>query len=79
MSGSKMCHLLDDSSTAAGRITSLKKVVKEFSIKPNECFNHGDVDIFFDNTQTFGKTRRVREGGSTPDDISTNVVFIKQH
>lgn len=39
----------------------------------------GMLTFFFDNTQTFGKTRRVREGGSTPDDISTNVVFIKQH
>ena len=35
------------------------------------------MEVLADNTQRKGKTRRVRENGTIPIRIATNVVFIK--
>lgn len=75
--GSRACVTVDGATSAAGSITSMKKVLKDASVDENRCFDSGDVDVFFDNTQRIGKTRRVREGGSTPMDVATNVVFLQ--
>jgi hypothetical protein len=78
LSGSKLSHSIDNVSTACGRVTTMKKVLKEWSASPNTCFEQNDIDVFFDNTQRIGKTRWVREGGSTQMDVATNVVFIQR-
>lgn len=75
--GSKTCVALDGASMAAGSVTTLKKILNNASVEENNCFSSGDVDVFFDNTQRIGKTRRVREGGLTPMNVATNVVFIQ--
>ena len=79
LAGSKTLQTIDGASTAAGSVTSLKKVLKNAASKPNACFKEGDVDVYFDNTQRIGKTGRVRENGITPMNIATNVVFIQNH
>ena len=58
-------------------MTSLKRVLKNASSIPNTCFENGDIDVYFDNTQRVGKTGRVRENGVTPMNIATNVVIIQ--
>ena len=65
-------------STACGSVTTMKRVLKEWLASPNTCFEQNDIDVFFDNTQRIGKSRRVREGGSTQMDVATNVVFIQR-
>ena len=45
----------------------------------NECFPENDVDIFTGNTQKKGKTTRVKEDGTTPVNVATNVVFLQSN
>lgn len=78
LTGSKLSHSIDNASTACGSVTTMKKIIKEWSASPNTCFEQNDIDVFFDNTRRIGKTRRVRECGSTPLDVATNVVFIQR-
>jgi len=77
LSGSKTLQAIDGSSSAAGSVTSLKRVLKNASSIPNTCFENGDIEVYFDNTQRVGKTGRVRENGVTPMNIATNVVIIQ--
>ena len=53
--------------------------MKESAREPNKCYSTGDVDIFADNTQRVRKTSRVRENGTTPLNIVTNVVYIQSN
>lgn len=78
LSGSKTAQSIDGTSSACGSVTTLKNVLKESATCPNSC-PKGDVDIFFDNTQRTGKTVRVRENGTTPVGIATNVVYIQSN
>lgn len=77
LTGSKLSHNIDSVLSASGSITTMKNTLKDWSLTPNACFPENDIDIYFDNTQKVGKTRRVREGGSTPMDVATNVIFIQ--
>ena len=77
--GSKAAYALDGSTTASGSISSLRNVLKASSHDPNTCFDVGDVEVFADNTQRKGKTSRVKEDGTTPLNIVTNVVFIQSN
>ena len=54
-----------------------KIFLKSSAEQPNLCFDSGDVEVWLDNTQSKGKTCRVREDGTTPIEITTNVVFIQ--
>ena len=54
-----------------------KSFFKSPAEQPNLCFNSGDVEVWAGNTQRKGKTCRVREDGTTPIGIATNVVFIQ--
>ena len=62
---------------ASGSIAMLQKFLNNSASEPNKCFPTGDVEIFADNTQRKGKTIRVRENGTSPIGIATNVVFIQ--
>ena len=77
--GSKAVHALDGATTAYGSITTLRNVLKEASKHKNKCFGTGDVDVSADNTQRNGKTSRVKENGTTPLSVATNVVFIQSN
>ena len=77
--GSKIAHTLDGAVTAAGSIRTLKRRLEECGNDKNRCFDGGDVDVFADNVQRVGKTTRVREGGTTPVHVATNVVFIQSN
>lgn len=77
LTGSKTANTLDGASTASGSVTTIKQFLKSSASDPNTCFDK-DVDIFSDNTQRTGKTARVRENGTTPLGVATNVVFIQQ-
>jgi hypothetical protein len=78
LTGSKTAHALDGASTASGSITTVKSFLKSSAFEPNLCFDN-DVDIFSDNTQRTGKTVRVRESGTTPVGVATNVVFLQSN
>ena len=75
--GSKTAHALDGCSYPSGCVTTLQKFLKSSAEQPNLCFTTGDVEVWADNTQRKGKTCRVREDGTTPIGITTNVVFIQ--
>ena len=75
--GSKTAHALDGCSYPSGCVTTLQKFLKSSAEQPNLCFTTGDVEVWADNTQRKGKTCRVREDGTTPIGIATNVVFIQ--
>ena len=80
LSGSKMAHTIDGVTTASGTITTLRKVLKDHAENhKNLCFTDNDLDIFSDNTQRKGKTSRVKEDGTTPVNVATNVVFIQKN
>ena len=70
-------HTLDGASTASRSIATLQKFLNNSASEPNKCFPTGDVEVFADNTQHKGKTIHVRENGTTPIGIATNVVFIQ--
>ena len=55
----------------------LQKFLNNSASEPNKCFPTGDVEAFADNMQCKGKTIHVRENGTTPIGIATNVVFIQ--
>lgn len=74
--GSKTSIAISGSSSPSGSVTTLKNVLKSASNDCNKC-PPNDVDCFFDNTQRVGKTRRVREGGVTPVNVATNVVYCQ--
>jgi hypothetical protein len=78
MCGSKTAHALDGAASASGGVTTLKSFLKDSSTEANTCYSK-DVDVFSDNTQRTGKTVRVRENGTTPVGVATNVVFIQQN
>ena len=42
-------------------------------------FKRGDVDAFADNWKTKGKRPCVKEDGTTPLNVATNVVFIQSN
>ena len=75
--GSKSSHALDGCSYPSGSVTTLQKFLRSSSQDENKCFESGDVEVWAENTQRKGKTSRVREDGTTPISIATNVVFIR--
>ena len=80
LSGSKTAHAIDSSSSACGSITTLRKFLNENAKDTiNECFPENDVDIFADNTQKKVKTARVKEDGTTPQNVAANVVFLQSN
>ena len=74
-SGSSTAHTIDSTASACGSVSTLKKFFAESASTPNLCPS-GDIHIFADNTQRKGRTSRVKEDGTTPIGIATNVVFI---
>ena len=77
LSGSKTAHTIDGVSSASGSITTLRGVLKDSADNNrNFCFSSGDVDVFADNTQKKGKTSCVKEDGTTPLNVATNVFFF---
>ena len=75
--GSRAAHDIDGATTASGSSRTLKRRFEECSAEANVCFDSGDVEVFADNVQRVGKTTRVRDGGTTPVHVATNVVFIQ--
>ena len=78
-SGDKVADALDGGTTSSGSITAMKNLLCPLATEPNVCFANGDVDVFADNTQRTGKTRRVEENGTAPLSVATNVVFIQSN
>ena len=78
-SGSKAAHALDGGTTSSGSITTMRNLSCQLATEPNACFANGDVDVFADNTQRTGKTSRVKENGTAPLSVATNVVFIQSN
>ena len=58
-SGGKVPDSLDGGTTSSGSITAMKNLLYQLATEPNVCFANGNVDVFADNTQRTGKTRRV--------------------
>ena len=75
--GSNLAHSLDGATTASGSMKTLKSRFKETSNIKNTCFESGDIDVFADNVQKIGRTTRVRNDGTTPMNVATNVVYIQ--
>ena len=72
--------LFDSCFSACGSITTLRTFLNENAKDTiNECFPGNDVDIFADNTKKKGKATRVKEDGTTPLNVATNVVFLQSN
>ena len=68
---------LNGGTTSSDSITTMKNLLCQLATEPNVCSANGDVDVFADNTQRTGKTKRVKENGTAPLSVATNVVFIQ--